>query len=85
MTLVAWLVCGIYTITYCYLNGYGIGREEPVLTTWGIPKWVLWGVFCPWVLVQGFAWWFCFRFVEDHDIGEDPEDLNDSETDADAR
>ena len=78
VTIVAWAVCGLYTVTYCYLTGYGIEAEE-IPTVWGIPNWLFFGVFLPWILVQGFAWWFCFRFVKDQELGEEPEDGETSE------
>ncbi len=43
--------------------------------TWGIPNWVLFGVFLPWVLCNVFAWWYCFCFVKDQELDpEAPED-----------
>ena len=69
--LVAWLICGIYTCSYCFLTGYSGGSGETP-TLWGIPSWVVWGILCPWLLVNVFAFWFCFFFIRDEDLGEDP-------------
>ncbi len=80
VTIVAWFICGVYTLSYCYLTGYGDPSEE-VQTHWGIPDWVLFGIFLPWVLVNVFAWWYCFRFVKDEDLGEDPEERQAQERD----
>jgi len=70
----AWLVCGVYSVTYCFLNGHGRKPDE-IEVTWGIPNWVLFGVFLPWVLCNVFAWWYCFCFVKDQELDpEAPED-----------
>ena len=72
VALASWFVCGVYAITYCYLNGYG-RRPEEIETYLGIPGWVLFGIFLPWVLCNVFAWWYCFRFIKEDDL-EPPRD-----------
>lgn len=70
VALGAWVACGLYTLTYSYLAGYDRSPEE-LSFTWGVPDWVLFGVFLPWSLANVFAWWFSFRFVRDVDLDPD--------------
>ena len=72
-----WVVCGAYTITYCYLNGYG-ENASPLETVAGIPSWIFYGVVIPWLLVNVFAVWYCFFFVKDQDLGEEPEETSEA-------
>ncbi|KAA5539408.1 hypothetical protein FYK55_24020 [Roseiconus nitratireducens] len=48
--LVIWAVCFLWVVGYCGTQGY---HNEGAATAirWGMPAWVLWGVFLPW----GFA------------------------------
>ena len=69
-TLVIWAVFGLYTLTYCYLNGYDRDPEE-IETVLGIPDWVFWGVFAPWVVAIPVSWWFAFVVMKDDELGEE--------------
>ena len=72
-TLILWGTCAVYTLTYCYLNGYG--RDPSTLETyWGVPDWVIFGIFLPWGLMNIAAWWFSFRLMTDDDLGLEPEE-----------
>jgi len=68
----AWAVCGVYAITYCFLDGYGRDPAE-ITTVFGVPRWVVFGVFLPWLAANVFSAWYCFRFIRDEDLGEPPE------------
>ena len=69
-----WFACGVYTLSFCLSRGYRAPTDEPVALVLGIPSWVVWGIFTPWIAVNAFAFWFCFVFVRDDDLGEDPPD-----------
>ena len=72
VVLGAWLVCCVYTLTYCFVTGYGRPADE-VRTLLGVPRWLLFGVFAPWAFCNLFAFWFCFVCVRDGDLGEEGE------------
>ena len=40
----------------------------------GMPDWVFWAVVFPWGLALLFSIWFCFFFMADDDLGQDPEE-----------
>ena len=74
VTLIGWFVAGCYTLTYCFRNGYNLEPSE-MEVIWGMPRWVVMGVFLPWVVANVFAWWFSFRFVKPDDLGRDRDDF----------
>ena len=57
-----WAAACIWTITVCWQLGYS-GR--PIETVGGIPTWILYGVFVPWVsmfvLHSLFSWFLLGR------------------------
>jgi len=70
----AWLVGLIWAVPYCYLNGYtDRAAAGHFAMTWGIPSWLFWGIFVPWIVADLFATWFCFFYLKDDDLGEAPE------------
>ena len=69
--LAAYSVSLIYTVSYCYANGYG-RPPESIETYWGIPDWVFWGVFAPWTACALFTTWFTFFYMGDDDLGAAP-------------
>src|SRR5262249_340613 len=40
----------------------------------GIPPWGFWGAVRPRGLCPGFSVWFCFAYMADDDLGQDPEE-----------
>lgn len=38
--------------------------QEPALIR-GIPEWVIWGLFVPWLVLLGVTWWFALFFLRD--------------------
>ncbi len=69
-TLIVWGIFTAYSLTYCYLTGYD--RDPATIETYfGVPDWVFFGVFLPWGLANGVAWWFSFRLMTDDDLGVD--------------
>jgi fatty acid desaturase len=75
VVFLAWVVAGVYTISVSFLLGYAGAAGERSATLLGIPLWVVWGVLVPWVVSVGFAAWFCFAFVVEDDLGEEPEEI----------
>lgn len=63
--LLIWIAAAVYTVTYCYLNGYN--RAPDSLTfVWGFPDWVFWGILCPWAVCFVLSFWAAYAFVRDH-------------------
>jgi hypothetical protein len=72
-----WLAALLWTLPYCYFNGYVEDFQADKLETiWGIPSWVLWGVAAPWLVANVFTTWFCFCYMKDDDLGETHEGAN---------
>lgn len=65
---VVWvLACG-YTVGYSALFGYGQSAAPTLI--YGIPSWVLWGIFLPWSVTSLVTCWFAFFGMKDEDLGE---------------
>lgn len=63
----------VWCVPYGYLNGYRpVSPEQPLSITWGIPSWVLWGVFAPWLLIDVATVWISLVGMQDDDLGEEP-------------
>ncbi|MEM9015603.1 MAG: DUF997 family protein [Verrucomicrobiota bacterium] len=53
-------------------NGIVAMREEDgaeLRLILGIPEWVVWGVFIPWLLAVAVTVWFAMCFMKDTDLG----------------
>lgn len=72
VVLVLWLAAMTYTVTYCYLFGYGRSLEELTFIL-GFPDWVFWGIIAPWAVCLVLSYWFSHLFMRDEDLGEDRE------------
>lgn len=73
--LVTWVAALSYTVTYCYLNGYG--RELQSLTfVLGFPDWIFWGIIAPWSVCFVLSFWFSYVFMTDAELGEEPDDVD---------
>ncbi len=68
--LIAWCVNFAWVIGVCALLGYGDGDTKQVTTILGMPSWVFWGVFLPWIVVTLFIAWFALRVMKDHPLQE---------------
>jgi hypothetical protein len=75
LILVAWAVCLMWTVTYCYCFGYYVAGEAIVMTL-GMPSWVFWGVLVPWFLATVFSIWFGLCYMADDDLGETVAEAN---------
>lgn len=70
-----WALCTAYCCGYSYLYGYiRPGRElgradiQPIL---GMPSWVFWGIFIPWIVCGAINIAFCVFLVKEDDLGAD--------------
>jgi hypothetical protein len=70
LVLLVWILCGIYTVTYSFLDGFHCDPAA-LETWWGIPRWVLLGVIAPWLAATIFAGWFALSYIKDDDLGEE--------------
>ena len=70
--LVAWAVCLVWTVGYSALFGYGVEASErdPII---GIPAWVFWGVFIPWIAATAFSVWFGLGYMKEDNLQEKSE------------
>jgi hypothetical protein len=70
VVFLTWLAAMIYTVTYCYLNGYNRPAESLKFIL-GFPDWVFWGIVVPWTVCSAFSLYFGATFVRDEDLGEE--------------
>lgn len=71
-----WFVCLIWSVPYCYLNGYpGQFDASSFSTTFGVPSWLFWGIAAPWIVANVATIWFCFTFMQDDDLGTADDEL----------
>jgi hypothetical protein len=68
-----WAVCLVWSVGSGYVLGY---RRDPqdISLILGMPDWVFWAVVLPWGLCLLFSVWFCFAFMADDDLGQDPDE-----------
>ena len=66
-----WVVALLWSVPYCYFNGYPDTFEpDRFQTLWGIPSWLFWGILIPWLVADVFTIWFCFWYMKEDDLGE---------------
>ncbi len=73
----AWVAVLIYCTTFIWRNGYVAPADRPTVPELilGIPSWVVWGLFAPWLVMIVFAWWFAgFLMTDDEPYQEFPDD-----------
>ena len=66
VALGAWAVCACSSLTYCSF-AYDLEPQQMEIL-WGVPRWILLGILLPWMVANGFAWWYCFHLVRDDDL-----------------
>src|SRR5262245_13512298 len=90
--LAVFAVALIWTLSFCYLNGYhhdpqswvvqsGLARQrtgESPQHILGIPDWVLVGIVLPWLMCAAFTVGFCLG-MKDDDLGHEAEDESEGE------
>ena len=79
--IVAIYLCALlWTVPYCYLNGFSDQPEdfsaEKLELVLGMPSWVFWGVVTPWLAANVVTTIFCFCFMKDDDLGPAHEDAD---------
>ena len=67
-----WIASSAWTVGYCRLFAYG--KELPRLV-YGIPEWVVWGIFAPWTVCTLVTCWFAIFGIRDQDLGEEVESV----------
>jgi len=66
-----WLAGFAWVVPFSYMTGYLRDFDPATFTTiWGIPTWLFWGLFVPWLVANIFTTWFCFGFMKDDDLGK---------------
>jgi hypothetical protein len=88
IVLCVWFLALIWTVGYCYVNGYrhdadnplvrlGIADEKPAALTehlFGMPRWVCWGIFAPAVSCSLFTLAFGLFGIADDPLGFENEE-----------
>jgi hypothetical protein len=68
-----WALALAWSVGSGWVLGYRRSADEMSLIL-GMPDWVFWAVVLPWGLALIFSVWFCFAFMADDDLGQDPEE-----------
>jgi uncharacterized protein DUF997 len=71
MIMAVWTACLVWSIASGYWLGYRRDAQEIGLIL-GVPDWICWSVILPWILCLAFSVWFCFVYMADDDLGQDP-------------
>jgi hypothetical protein len=66
-----WLLAGIYTLTYCYLYGYGERPIDELAFVLWFPDWVFWGIVFPWIVCTIVTIFFAYRVMGDEPLGDE--------------
>lgn len=88
IVLSVWFVALVWTVGYCYLQGYshaadsflvrnGLADEHPAgitETRFGMPMWVCYGIFIPAVLCSVFTFFFGLFGMPDDALGVEKEE-----------
>lgn len=67
--LLFWVAFFVWVVGYSSLFGYP-AEGEPIDTVIGMPAWVFWGVFLPWIISGLVTIWFALTQIEDHPLEE---------------
>jgi hypothetical protein len=73
LIMLVWAVALVWSVGSGYVLGYE-RRPEEIGVILGIPDWVFWSVVLPWAICLAFSVWFCFAYMADDDLGQDPEE-----------
>jgi len=68
-----WVAAFLWTIGYSATFGYDVQPDPPLI--FGVPSWVMWGVFLPWTICTLLSGILAWSFMADADLGEDPEEV----------
>ena len=78
LVLVMWFLAMAYSVTFCYVFGYGRTTEN-LRFIWGFPDWVFWGVVVPWVLCAVLSLLISNFYMTDQDMGVDPDEAGEDD------
>ena len=67
--LVLWLVICTWVVGYCSMFGY-MSDDDSLVTILGMPSWVFWGIFVPWIVAAAVSAWFALTQMTDHSLEE---------------
>ncbi|HJT79534.1 MAG TPA: DUF997 family protein [Gemmataceae bacterium] len=73
LIMALWALCLVWSVGSAYVLGYN-RDPDTVRLILGMPDWVFWSVVLPWALCLLFSVWFCFAFMADDDLGQDPDE-----------
>ena len=70
------LACFAWAILFSWWDGYRTEAtlSEPMPLVLGLPRWVFWGIFVPWLAVDAITIWFALWYMRDDDLGESQEE-----------
>lgn len=70
--LAVFAVCFTWAILVYFFDGYTpIGKAPPDVTlVLGMPRWVFWGIFVPWIFADVVTLIFALFVMRDDDLGE---------------
>lgn len=69
-----WAVSFLWVIGISRWLGYRAENADQIQLVLGMPLWVFWGVFVPWIAVTLWVTWFAMCKMEDHPL-EDATDV----------
>ncbi|MCA9093245.1 MAG: hypothetical protein KDA68_07140 [Planctomycetaceae bacterium] len=77
-----WIAAMIYSVLFSWHFGYPDSLEavkaEDITFVWGVPFWVFWGVFVPWIACSIISILIGLLCMKDEPLGED---VGDDESD----
>ncbi|MCA9041625.1 MAG: DUF997 family protein [Planctomycetaceae bacterium] len=69
--LFVWIVFFLWTVPYCYFNGYRESIDPDNLELiLGMPGWIVKGVAFPWMVATLFSIGFALFYIKDDELGE---------------
>ena len=71
--MAVWAAALLWSVGSGVLLGYRRSGQT-IQLIFGMPDWVFWSVVLPWGICFLFSIWFCFVFMADDDLGQDPEE-----------
>jgi uncharacterized protein involved in cysteine biosynthesis len=75
LIMIVWAIALLWSVVSANLWGYRENRDPATIELiLGMPDWVFWSVALPWGLCVAFTSWFCFGFMADDDLGQDPDE-----------
>jgi hypothetical protein len=73
LIMAVWAAALLWSCLGSYATAYHRPVEQMTFIL-GMPDWVFWFVALPWAVCLAFTAWFCFAYMADDDLGQDPEE-----------